>query len=292
LNVGEGNLLEDLKNAVKGYSGPILTSNYLEHWKLLRLIKKDGYKVSVSGTGADELFSGYYDHYLYFLADLCLSGDFVNFEKEKKLWQKKILPFTRNEALKSVSGFLLNLNKRDYIFDNEILVNKYLKESSSKKIFDYMYCGGNLRNRMANELFHESVPPILYMDDSNSMYSSIENRSPFLDFDLYKWSLKIPSKFLIRSGLAKSILRDAVCEIADPKVCNNPRKVGFNVPIDDLIKNDKIKIIKDIKASQISEIINLVQFESLLNKNSKTNQESKFIFSILSLFAFLNEYST
>jgi asparagine synthase (glutamine-hydrolysing) len=47
-----------------------------------------------------------------------------------------------------------------------------------------IYSSELLRNRMLNELFHEVVPVILKHDDLNSMYYSVENRSPFLDKDL------------------------------------------------------------------------------------------------------------
>ena len=33
-------------------------------------ISNDGYKVSISGTAADEIYSGYYDHHLYYLHSL------------------------------------------------------------------------------------------------------------------------------------------------------------------------------------------------------------------------------
>ena len=62
---------------------------------------------------------------------------------------------------------------------------------------------------MLNELFHESVPPILYEDDMNSMMNSIENRSPFLDTELVKNSFNINSNFLINNGFGKFILREA-----------------------------------------------------------------------------------
>ena len=292
LDVGEGNLLDDLNKAIEGYSGPLLNSNYLEHWKLMQLIKNDGYKVSVSGTGADELFSGYYDHFLYYLSDLYLSGEMERFNKEKSIWEDKILPLTRNSGLQSIEKFLNKLNCRDYIFDNRFLVNKYLKYHSHKKVFDFFYCDQQLRNRMANELLHESVPAILYQDDSNSMHSSIENRSPFLDSDLFKWSLKIPSKFFIKNGYAKSILRDSMHGIADPKICKSRKKVGFNVPIDDLIKlQDKKLIIESLKKSFLGDIVKIEDFKNLLNKKNKNNQESKFIFSIFSVNAFLDNFS-
>ncbi len=47
-------------------------------------------------------------------------------------------------------------------------------------------------NRMLNELFHEAVPVILHEDDLNAMYFSIENRSPFLDRELFEFSLHDP----------------------------------------------------------------------------------------------------
>ena len=47
------------------------------------------------------------------------------------------------------------------------------------------YDDNNLKNRMKNEIFHETVSVILYEDDVNSMKHSIENRSPFLSKDLY-----------------------------------------------------------------------------------------------------------
>ena len=54
---------------------------------------------------------------------------------------------------------------------------------------------------MVNELFHESVPPILHEDDLNAMYFSIENRSPFLDRGLFDWCQSIPTRHLVRNGL-------------------------------------------------------------------------------------------
>ena len=46
---------------------------------------------------------------------------------------------------------------------------------------------------MLNELFHEVVPVILKHDDLNSMYFSIENRSPYLDRDLLDFFSNYPS---------------------------------------------------------------------------------------------------
>ena len=37
------------------------------HWLLMQSIAEHGYRISISGTAADELFTGYYDHHLAYL---------------------------------------------------------------------------------------------------------------------------------------------------------------------------------------------------------------------------------
>ena len=65
------------------------------------------------------------------------------------------------------------------------------------------FCDELLRNRMMNELFYEVVPVILKHDDLNSMYYSIENRSPYLDRELYNFAMTIPPHLLIQDGFQK-----------------------------------------------------------------------------------------
>ena len=49
---------------------PVYTISYYAHSQLMKQISKEGYKVSISGTGADELFSGYYDHHNAYLSEI------------------------------------------------------------------------------------------------------------------------------------------------------------------------------------------------------------------------------
>ena len=51
---------------------------------------------------------------------------------------------------------------------------------------------------------------MLKEDDLNSMYYSIENRSPFLSKKLVQYSLNINNSFYIKNGYSKFILRQAL----------------------------------------------------------------------------------
>ncbi len=59
--------LPQLRALVRQHDAPVFTITYYAHWLLERSIAEHGYKISISGTAADELFSGYYDHHLFYL---------------------------------------------------------------------------------------------------------------------------------------------------------------------------------------------------------------------------------
>ena len=93
-----------------------------------------------------------------------------------------------------------------------------------------------LRNRMLNELFHESVPVILHEDDLNAMYFSIENRSPFLDRELFEFSLVDPDRATSCATAWPRPCCATRCAASCPTaILDNRRKVGFNAPILDLL---------------------------------------------------------
>ena len=172
----------------------------------MKAISEAGFKVSISGTGADEIFSGYHQHILHYLAEL---KNHKCFKENYYYWKKYIREHTRNPHLRNIKNFLKNKNYNKYVFETNpkifLLINKKKLSSFSEKKF----CKDALRNRMLNELLYETIPPILNEDDQNHMYSSIENRSPYLDVDLVEYMNTVPTKFLINKGESKFLLKAA-----------------------------------------------------------------------------------
>ena len=75
-----------------------------------------------------------------------------------------------------------------------------------------------------NELFFESVPVILRHDDLNSMFYSVENRSPYLDRELLEFALTIPPNLLIQNGYQKNVLRESAHKILHEKIRKDRQK--------------------------------------------------------------------
>ena len=142
---------------------------------------------------------------------------------------------------------------------------------------------------MANEIFHEVVPVILKHDDLNSMYYSVENRSPYLDKNLFNFAMSLPPQFLIEDAYQKKILRDSAKNILHDKIRLDRVKKGFNASISSLInfkKNDNLNQIFH-NQSPIHEYVDLNKLQNEIDYDFIPNHYSKFLFSIISTNYFL-----
>jgi asparagine synthase (glutamine-hydrolysing) len=275
------NTLSNLKEIVQYHDAPLSTISFLAHSLLCKKISEDKFKVAISGTGADELFTGYYHHHLLYLK--ILKNNTIRNNKLNE-WKKYILPFIRNPNLRSIKLFNKNNNYENINFIKNFLINNSEKK---QKIFSFSGCD-ILRNEMLNELFYETVPVALQHDDLNSMYYSIENRSPYLDKDLFEFANSIPSIFLINNGYQKSLLRDSFKNVLNEEVRLDRKKIGFNISIRSVInfKDPKFKSFLFDKNSEINDFVNMNEIKKSINND--TDQFNKLLFSLISTKIFLD----
>ncbi len=278
--------LPRMAELVNQHDAPVYTITYYAHWMLMEQIAAHGYRISISGTAADELFTGYFDHHNLYLA--AVQGDSTLFQESLNNWQQYIQPVVRNPYLRNPNTFVENPALRDHIFLDAEGFAAYLKRPWHEAFTESCYSDELLRNRMLNEIFHEATPPILHEDDLNAMYYSIENRSPFLDRALFDLCNTIPTRHLIQRGFAKVVLRDAMRGIVPDHVLDNHRKVGFNAPIFDFLDvHDPEVRAALLDQSPIFDHIHREKIEALIARSQLPNSESKFLFYFLSSKLFL-----
>ena len=282
--------IENLKTLVAYHDAPVLTITYYLDWQLQQAIAEHGYHVSVSGTAADELFSGYFDHQLMYLYDVRQDENLFN--ESIQHWQREVAPFVRNPCLQQPTAFIDNPFSRDHAYLDNDKYATYLHQPWQEAFSEIYFRDGLLQNRMMNEIFHETTPVILHEIDLNSMFHSVENRSPFLDRKLFEFCHSIPAKHLIQNGAAKAVLREAMRGIVPDAILNSKRKVGFNAPIMDLL-NIRSQSVMDylLKDSPIWDFLKKDKIMALLENAHLPNSDSKFIFSFLTSKIFLEEFS-
>jgi asparagine synthase (glutamine-hydrolysing) len=282
--------LPGLRELVRYHDAPVYTITYYAHWLLMESIARHGYRISVSGTGADELFTGYYDHHNAYLYEV--RHDPELFAQSLANWRRHIGRIVRNPLLQNPCCFIDNPEQREHIYLNNHRFASFLRGDYQPEPFrEEPYARGLLRRRMLNELFHESVPVILHEDDLNAMYYSIENRSPYLDRHLMEFAYRIPTRHLIRQGRAKAVLREAMRGIVPDPILDNPRKVGFNAPIFDFldVRDPQVRAYL-LDDSPIYRHLRRESIQALLDKPSLPNSESKFLFYFLGCKMFLEEF--
>lgn len=282
------NFFDNLKRITEYYNSPVPTISYYIHNQLIEKIREQGFLVSVSGTGADEIFSGYYDHYLFWLSEF---SDSKNFSKLRSDWENGYGKYVNNPLLKNHNTFIKNPNFRNHLYQSSNIFKSILIDDIDDEFKEKNFCRDLMRNRMLNELSDEIVPTILYSDDLNSMMYSVENRSPFLDSKLIEFLFSVPTKYLIKNGFQKYILRESVKDFIPKKIYNDKKKVGFNASIKSFLNlKDPRNIDWLLQDSSIFELINKKKFEKLLKKDFLKNEFSKFLFNFITSKIFIDSY--
>ena len=284
--------LGKMRSLVSYFDAPVVTITFYLHSLLSEQINKDGFKVSFSGTGADELFTGYYDHYNFWLAEM--SGQ-ENYKALINEWKNGFGSYVQNPILKDPEVFLKNPKERSHLFLNSETFQSYLIDPLEESFFESQHTDKSLlRNRMLNELQSEKIPVILHDDDLSSMRYSIENRSPFLDRRLTDFMYTVPDNYLIKNGYSKWLLRTACQDYVPNKIRFDKQKRGFNASILSLVnlqsKETKEELINI--DSPIFEIVNRDSIIKCLDGNFNDSGFSKFLFSFISakLFMETHEY--
>lgn len=283
--------LHQLRDLIAYHDAPVATITYFIHSLLSRAIAARGYKVVLSGTGADELFTGYFDHWLWHLIEMRSKP--AEFRARRADWEEYIKPLVRNPFLRDLDRYLKNPQERGHIYlDSEVFAS-YLTTEWREAWREEHYAGSLLRNRMLNELFHEATPVILHEDDLNSMKYSLENRSPYLDTGLFAVAYSTPPEHLMRDGYGKYPLRAALSGILNDQVRLDRRKRGFNASFHSIIDvtsdMGREALLGD---SPIFDFVRREAIELLLEKRPINNSYSKFLFSFLSAKLWLEQLRT
>ena len=232
LRIPQTDVIARLTDLISYHDAPVATITFYVHSLISEAVNRAGYRVAFSGTSADELFTGYYDHFLLQLHEVRGDPDYADYLRD---WQQHIAVFVRNPVLRDPDLYAKDPLFRDHVFDGSAELAEFLIAPSPPDFVEENYSSELLRNRMLNELFHEATPVILHEDDLNSMRYSIENRSPYLDTGLFNFASSIPPRHLIRNGFGKYVLREAVAGILNDTVRLDRRKRGFNASINSMV---------------------------------------------------------
>ncbi len=256
------------------FSEPFADSSQLPTL-LVSKIAKQNVKVVLTGDGGDELFGGY-NRYIY------AKKYWKNFRIIKYLLQSK---FIKNLIMRSPDKLLDLINKISSLNINRLSLNKIFEKieliddelsyyssmitewRAKDNVLSYPFKNGlhtkiekifNKQNlsfqdkMMLSDFDTYLTDDILCKVDRSTMNYSLESRAPFLDKNLIELALNLPNNLKINNANSKVVIKNILNDYLPEKLFNRP-KMGFGIPIGDLLRNELKNWSSDILSKEFCD---------------------------------------
>lgn len=256
-------------------------------------------KVVLSGEGADELFGGY--HYY---------KDPLNFENYQKLplglrkfaaRAVKNMPrfHGRRFLMRGAQGIEESFVRNNYVFsfdERDAVLNPDIPAANpatfTKPYFDMCKDVDDVTRMQYVDMQTWLVQDILVKADRMSMANSLELRVPFLDKEMLRVALSIPTKYRVSKEQTKIALRGAALKQVPEKTASMP-KTGFLTPLNDWLKRDEFyQRVKDAFTGDTAKMFFDVDYILQLLDNHRDDKEKnmKRIWSVYSFILWYDKY--
>jgi len=263
---------------------------------LARLAAKD-VKVVLSGEGADELFGGYAS---YNVAEEYLKYRKVPFGLRSAIkGAVKHLPSFKGKHFLTVGGSKLEDTYvgQAFIMSNEeansLLTDEYKSDLRYQDITREAFEAVSDKEEVLKKMYVDTqlwLPyDILLKADKMTMASSLELRVPFLDREVFKFSERVGTDYIVKNHVTKYAFRKAASKMV-PEQWSKRKKLGFMVPFRNWIREDKYyNQVKEVfNRDYVSEFFDVAKINKLLDdhKSGKKNTARK----IYTIYTFLLWY--
>jgi len=216
---------------------------YYAQWRVMRAAKEAGVKVLLDGQGGDEVFGGYAKFRYAYLASLLKSGRLGRLMQEfgATLLQGDRYVLDIRNGYRYLPRQLRRLLAVDTLLQKAVRTdwNRALSGESTPATRWWRYASqaragesrATVMQRMQrDDLFVDTLPMLLRMEDRSSMAFSLEARVPLLDHHVVEYGFSLPDDLKIRKGWSKFAIRRAMQGIVPDVIRMRKTKLGFAVP--------------------------------------------------------------
>lgn len=253
-------LLDSMDTMIWHQDEPFPSVRLLAQWQVMKLAKENGITVLLDGQGGDELLAGYHFFFQPYFEYLLKTFKLNSLVKEIRFYSnlykrpkipifKDLLRFVIPDTILKLRKYILNKMENDKnicSWINKDFSEQYKNKTSSSssllkdpfKLCIYKY------------LTKYRLPSLLRYEDRNSMAFSLEARVPFLDYRLVEFTFSLPNIQIVRNGMTKFVLRNAMRNLIPEMIRNRTDKMGFVVPEDYWLQKLNKKQMLDIFTSR------------------------------------------
>jgi asparagine synthase (glutamine-hydrolysing) len=247
---------EDLDAMLLKQGEPFGGTSIYAQYRVFKLAKESGVKVTLDGQGADELLAGYFGYPGHRLLSIIEQQGWLAAHRFAKRWSQSpgrtyalawqylgriklpdcLYELARKKMGRDFQPAWLNI---DYLSQRGVV---YKEQRASLKQENK---GVRVKEALANSLTGHGLSSLLRHGDRNSMAFSIESRVPFLTLPLAEFLLSLPENYLISDdGVTKHVFREAMRGIMPDSHLERKDKIAFATPESTWLLN-MVDVIKD-----------------------------------------------
>ena len=222
-----------IAGAITTMEEPFGAPSILMQHMVYQRAREAGCIVMLGGQGGDETLLGY-DRYLpSYLASLPLRHKWSGFQDSLHSSELSALQLAGYCGYFLSGGIRIRQIRRKCSFMRDSCMD--LLDTDLLRVLATN--NRDLGALQVQELTSTQLPHLLKYEDKNSMRNSVESRLPFLDYQLVQVALSLNNSYKIKGGWAKSVLRKGCEDILPREVAWRPRKIGFEGPERDWLKD-------------------------------------------------------
>ncbi len=240
----DAGMADDFERLVYQLDEPEADPAALNNLYIAELARKNGIKVLLSGTGGDDIFTGYRRHRAAQLDRLWrgipgwgrralqAGGRRLPTGSTGLRRARKLLEGIGGDPDRRLAGYFewLSPDAAAGLLKGQ---TAGLAETARKPLLDVLEATRHLpaveRVLRLDQLFFLTDHNLNYTDKTG-MAAGVEIRVPFLDPDLVAWAAAVPTDRKIRRGETKWVLRKAMETLLPSEIIHRP-KTGFGVPL-------------------------------------------------------------
>ncbi|HDX9578845.1 TPA: asparagine synthase (glutamine-hydrolyzing) [Bacillus pseudomycoides] len=317
LKITDTMIIDNLYNVILHLQTPILRLGAIPMYLLAEFVHNNGFKVALSGEGADELFGGY---------DIFKEAKIRAFcERDPK---SKLRPLLYKKTNSYINNFNNNNSAALATFFNQVRSSESFSSHAIRFQFGE-YCSQFFSDTMKKILKDYSVKEDLAIDlpsgfenytniskaqyleiktfmsnyllstqgDRVSMAHSMECRYPFLDNDVAAFAFSLNDRYKINGLNEKYILKELAKKYLPDEIINR-KKFPYRAMIsgNSLLNNEKVSMAVSEESLKKYDVFNSIAvtrfFNKVRSKNHTTEKEMMLLLFIISTQILLNQNDT
>jgi len=294
-------LAKDLEDMIWQLDEPLADPAPLNVLYISKIAKKMGMKVLLSGTGGDDIFTGYrrhqalhYEKYWNWLpkgSKSYIENTSKKLDLSKPLFRRiaKLMSNSTLEGDRKLAAYFSWVQREDLLpVFNQNFKEQIKNTDPFEPMLDFLN-DANIKSTKFDRML--SLEQRFFLADHNliytdkmSMAAGIEVRVPFLDMELIEFASKIPDKYKQNGRVGKWAFKKAMESFLPNNVIYRP-KTGFGAPIRRWLRHDLRDYVSDLLSEDSVNSRGLFDYDTIkkmLNENDSMNKDFTYtIFSLL-----------